>query len=433
MKYLPINAELFAENRKRFVAKMKPNSVAVFHSNDQMPRTADQYHKYRENSDFFYLTGIDQEDSMLVLCPDDPNPKFREALFLKETSEHIAIWEGHKYTKQEAKQTSGIDNVRWNDIFLSQLKGWVLTNENIYVNLNENARAIIDVPYKDVRFAHYLREHYPAHNLERAGPIMADLRMIKSSIELDLLQTCCDITGKAFDRVMKFVEPGVWEYEIEAEITHEFLRNRATGPGYESIIATGKNACVLHYVDNNMQCKSGDLLLMDFGAEYANYNADLSRTIPVSGTFTPRQKDVYNAVLRVMKEATNMLRPGTLLEDYTKEVGKVAEMEMVQLGLLKASDVKNQDPEKPLYKKYLMHGISHHLGLDVHDIGKKTTPIAPGMVFTVEPGFYIPEEDMGIRIENDVVVTADAPKDLMGHIPREIEEIEEVMNAKVTV
>lgn len=427
MKYLPIDKKLFIENRKKFVPLLQKDSVAIFNSNDEMPRTGDGNFPFRQNSDLFWLSGIDQEQTVLVIAPNHPLPEYREALFLRKTNEHIAIWEGHKYTKEEAREASGIQQVYWIEDLKAMLPVIIHHSKNIYVNLNENDRFATDVVYRDERFAKELRAKYPNHNYERSGPIMAKLRAIKSELEISQLSTACDITDKAFRRVLQFVKPGVMEYEIEAEITHEFLRNRATGHGYTPIIASGANACVLHYIDNNNECKSGDVLLLDFGAEYANYSADLTRSIPVSGKFTKRQKDVYNAVLRVMKAATKMLIPGNTIPKYHEEVGKIMEQELIGLGLLKAEDVKKQDPKQPLYKKYFMHGTSHFLGLDVHDIGNRYEPMAAGMFFTCEPGIYIPEENLGIRLENDILITEKGPIDLMANIPLEADEIEEMM------
>ncbi len=429
MKYEPLNKELYKLNRKRFAAQMKPNSIAIFNSNDMMPRNGDCFFPFRQNSDLFYLSGIDQEETMLVIYPDCVKEGFQEVLFIKKTNEHIAIWEGHKYTKQEARETSGIQKVVWLDDMAAVMNEMILLADYIYLNINENDRYLSDLYTRDHRYAKMIRDRYPAHTILRAQPIMKKLAMIKSQYEIDVLQHCCNITEKAFRRVLNFTRPGVWEYQVEAEITHEFLFNQATGHGYTPIIASGANACVLHYIDNNKQCKPGDVMLMDFGAEYANYTADLSRSIPISGCFTQRQRDVYNAVLNVMKAATNMLRPGTNLVAYHKEVGKVMESELIGIGLLDKHDVAKQDPENPLYKKYFMHGTSHHLGLDVHDLMERYGEFQAGMVFTCEPGIYILEEGLGIRLENDVLVTDGDPVDLMRNIPIEADEIEELMNA----
>ncbi|HMT30376.1 MAG TPA: aminopeptidase P N-terminal domain-containing protein [Bacteroidia bacterium] len=428
MKYLPINRDLFIENRKRFAAKLQPGSVAFFNSNDEMPRNGDGNFAFRQHSDLFYLSGIDQEQSLLVISPDCPLPQYREVLFLRRTNEVIAVWEGHKYTKEEALAASGVKTVIWLDEMDAVLTILMNHASRVYLNINENDRFASVVPYRELRFANDLKSRFPSHQFDRSAPIMAELRSIKSAEEIKQMQVAMDITEKAFRRVMAFTKPGVTEYEIEAEIIHEFIRNRATGHAYNPIIASGKNACVLHYNDNNQVCEAGDVILMDFGAEYANYAADLTRCIPVSGKFTQRQKDVYNAVLRVMKAATKMLIPGNTIEKYHLEVGKVMEEELIGLGLLDKSAVSKQDPAAPLYKQYFMHGTSHFLGLDVHDIGNKYLPMKAGMVFTCEPGIYIPAEGLGIRIENDILITEKGQIDLMASIPIEADEIEKLMN-----
>lgn len=427
MKYIPASNSLFIENRQRFISKMKPNSMAIFHSNDQMPRSGDQTFYFRQNADLYWLTGIDQEDTMLILYPDSPRPEYREVLLLRKTNEVIAVWEGHKYTIEEAKKASGVKNIIWNEEFDTIVNVLMVYAENVYLNLNENDRAVIKVPYRDLRFANELQSRYPLHNYERGGRLMNELRSIKSEGEIKLIREACSITEKAFRRVMKVMKPGVMEYEIEAEIISEFVRNRATDHAYYPIIASGASACVLHYVENNKECKDGDMILMDFGCEYANYASDLTRTIPVNGKFTPRQKEMYHAVLRVMKQAKQMLRPGKILNDLNNEVGEIMEGELIKLGLLNADEVKKQNPDAPLYKKYFMHGTSHFMGLDVHDIGNRYGQMKAGMVFTCEPGIYVPEENIGIRIENDILITDTDPIDLMSTIPIEVEEIEELM------
>lgn len=427
MKYTAIEKNLFIENRKKFIAQLQPKSIAIFHSNDEMPRNGDGAFPFRQQSDLFWLSGIDQEQTILVLSPEHPLPEYREVLFLRKTNEHIAVWEGHKYTKEEAREASGIQHIFWTEDFQAMLPVMMHHSKNVYVNLNENDRFVTEVVYRDERFARELKSKYPNHQYERSGPIMAKLRAIKSDPEVKQMQIAADITEKAFRRVLGFVRTGVMEYQIEAEITHEFLWNRATGHAYSPIIASGASACVLHYTENNRECKDGDVILMDFGAEYANYAADLTRCIPVSGKFTKRQKDVYNAVLRVMRAATQMLVVGNVIPKYHEEVGKLMEQELIGLGLLKAEDVKKQDPKQPLYKKYFMHGTSHFLGLDVHDIGNRYEPMQASMVFTCEPGIYIPEENLGIRIENDILITAKGPVDLMANIPIEADEIEDLM------
>lgn len=427
MKYLPLPKSLFVENRKRFTSKLKPKSLAIFNANDEMPSSADQTFKFKQNADLFWISGIDQERTILVLFPDAPLPAWREILFLRQTNEKIAIWEGHKYSKEEAMATSGIKTIMWLEEFNNIVPMLMHHADNCYLNSNENDRAMIEVPYRDLRFALGWRERFPLHNFERSAPILRELRAIKSQEEIKIMQIACDITGKAFRRVMQFTEPGVTEYQIEAEITHEFLWNRGNGHAYNPIIASGYSACVLHYNDNNKVCNDGEVILMDFGAEYGNYAADLTRCIPVSGKFTKRQKNVYNSVLRVMKAATKMLVPGNTIEKYHAEVGKCMEEELIGLRLLTSADVKKQNPELPLYKKYFMHGTSHFLGIDVHDFGNRYQPMKEGMVFTCEPGIYIPEENLGIRLENDILITKKGQHDLMSNIPVEADEIEKLM------
>lgn len=429
MKYFPINNELFTLNRKNFVTRLKPNSLAVFHSNDEFPRNGDQNFLFKQNPDFFYLTGIDQEQSILLLYPECPNPVYREVLFLRQTDDHIAIWEGHKYTKDEAKKASGINNIYWLNEFDAILHTIINYADNVYINTNENDRYAHTVPYRDIRLFESLKAKYPLHHYERSALILRDLRAVKSPVEIELTKKACEITRDAFIRVLKFIKPGVAEYEIEAEITHEFLMQRATGHAYSPIIASGKNAIVLHYTDNNQVCKAGDVILFDFAAEYANYNADMSRSVPVNGRFTKRQRDVYNAVLRVMRAATRLIVAGAVWNDYHDEVGKIMTGELIGLGLLSKHDVEKQDPKMPLYKKYFMHGTSHHLGLDVHDFASRYKPFEAGNILTCEPGIYIPEEGLGIRIENDILITKDGNIDLMADIPVEAEHIEEIMNA----
>ncbi|MCS6795565.1 MAG: aminopeptidase P N-terminal domain-containing protein [Raineya sp.] len=430
MRYAPIPQALFVENRKNFANKLYPESLAVFHSNDIMPTNADGTMPFRQNSDLFYLTGIDQEDTILIICPDARDKKMREILFIKETNEHIAIWEGKKLSKEEAREISGIQNVMWLSEFEKTFNLLALESENIYLNTNEHTRAVIQVETRDARFIKYCKEKFPLHNYKRIAPIMHRLRAIKSSWEIFLIKKACQITEKGFRRVLNFIKPGVWEYEIEAEFIHEFIRNRSRGFAYQPIIASGKNACVLHYNANNQQCQDGDLVLLDVAAEYANYASDLTRTVPVNGRFTPRQREVYEAVLRVLRGAKVMLVKGNTMEKYLKEVGKMMESELIGLGLLKKHEVESQDPENPLYKKYFMHGISHYLGLDVHDVGSKHRIFDAGMVFTCEPGIYIPEEGIGVRLENDILITEDGNIDLMESIPIEPDEIEELMNQK---
>jgi Xaa-Pro aminopeptidase len=428
MKYLRISPDLFSNNRKNFVSRLKPNSVAIFNSGDEFPKSGDQAFIFKQNADFFYLSGIDQEQSILFLYPDCPNPLYKQVLFLRQTDEHIAVWEGHKYTKEEGKETSGITAIYWLQDFDSILHSIINYADNIYLNTNENDRYVHEVPYRDIRFIEKLKSKYPLHNYLRSAPVMRDLRVIKSDIEVELTQKACDITNDAFRRVLKFVKPGVTEYEIEAEIIHEFIRQRATGHAYNPIIASGPNANVLHYNDNNQVCNDGDVILFDFGAEYANYNADMSRSIPVNGRFTQRQRDVYNAVLHVMKEATKMIVAGAVWNEYHEEVGKVMTDELIKLGLLDKHDVEKQNPAMPAYKKYFMHGTSHHLGLDVHDFASRYQNFQVGNILTCEPGIYIPKEGLGIRLENNILITKGGNIDLMAAIPIEANEIEDIMN-----
>ncbi len=429
MKYAPIDAQLFIDNRKNFIKHLDSNALAVFNSNDLMPRNGDQTFILRQNSDLFYLSGIDQEESILIIYPDTPLVHYREALFIKRTNAHIAVWEGHKYSKEEARKTSGIKNIYWLEDFPAALDALMKQCNSVFLNSNENDRFDSDVPYKDLRFAKNLQNKFPQHNYKRSAPIMAKLRSIKHSIEVELMQKACDITESAFRRLLHFIKPGVNECEIEAEIMHEFLRLRSNGYAYYPIVASGASSCVLHYQENNKDCLDGDILLLDFGADYANYASDLTRTIPVSGKYSPRQKEVYNATLKVMKEAMSMLRPGITLDNYNKEVGKVMESALIDIKLLDKKDVANQDKRQPLYKKYFMHGTSHFIGLDVHDIGDRYAPIKEGMAFTCEPGIYIPNEGIGVRIENDLIVGKNSNINLMKNIPIEADEIETLMQA----
>lgn len=427
-KYNKINPELFALNRKRFIEQMKPNSIAIFHSADLLTRNGDCFFPLRQNSDIFYLSGLDQEEVVLVLYPDCPKGKaFEEVVFTKKTNEYIMIWEGYKYTQEDAAQTSGIGTVMWLDNMPTALNEMILLADHIYLNANENDRAGGDLPVRDERLALEMKAKYPAHCFHRAAPILKKLRMIKSHYEIEIMQKACDITEKALRRVLATTKPGMMEYEVEAEIIYEFTRNGANGHAYSPIIAGGSNACVLHYNDNSAELKAGDLLLMDFGSEYANYASDLTRTIPVNGKFTARQKAVYNAVLRVKRAAEGMLKPGNNLMEYHAAVGKVMEAELLELGLISKEDIAHQNPDYPAYKKYFMHGTSHHLGLDVHDLCERYVEFQVGMVFTVEPGIYIPEEGIGIRIEDDVVITETGILNLMQNIPIEVDEIEALM------
>lgn len=429
MKYNLIDNALFIKNRKNFIAQMKSNSLAVFNSNDMYPISADSTMPFEQHRDIFYLSGVDQEESILVLFPGCPKEKHREILFLKETNEHIAVWEGEKLTKDAALKTSGIKTVYWLQDMEKILFEIMTQCDTVYINTNEHYRAAVETETREDRFTKWLKDKYPAHSVAKSNPILQRLRSVKDQIELDLIQQACDITEKGFRRVLNFVNPGVWEYEIEAEFMHEFLRSRSKKFAYTPIVASGNNANVLHYIENNQQCKAGDLILMDVGAEYANYSSDMTRTIPVSGKFTERQKDVYNAVNRVKDEATKLLVPGAIWEDYHTEVGKLMTSELLGLGLLDKADVQNENPDLPAYKKYFMHGTSHHMGLDTHDYGILTEPMQANMVFTVEPGIYIPDEGFGIRLEDNVVIQAQGePFNLMKNIPIAIEEIEDLMN-----
>lgn len=427
MKYLPLNPEIFIQNRKRFVERMEKNAIAIFNSNDELPTNGDQLFKFKQNSDLFWLTGIEQEDTMLVLFPDNPDPKYREVLVLVRPNELKEKWDGHRLRAHEGTAISGIKTILWLDSLEAMLQTWIHLADTIYLNTNENDRKANWVPVRDYRYAETMKQRYPLHQYKRSARILKDLRGIKTALEVEVLQKAIDITDNTFRRLLKFIRPGVMEYEIEAEIYHSFLMQRATGPGYGSIIASGDRARTLHYVENNQECRDGELLLMDFGAEYGYYNADLTRTVPVSGKFTRRQKTVYNACLHLHHYAASILKPGISIVDYTEKIGDEATVIFQKIGLLKKSDVKNEDPENRAYRKYLYHGISHHLGIDVHDLGTRTEPIRAGMVFTIEPGIYIEEEQMGVRIENNFWVTRNGNKDLMKNIPITVEEIEALM------
>jgi Xaa-Pro aminopeptidase len=428
MKYHQLDRQLFIKNRAKFTGQMKPNSVAVFNSNDIYPVSADSTLPFAQHRDIFYLSGVDQEESILLLFPDAPYAHQKEILFLKETSAHIAVWEGEKLTKEKAFEVSGVKTVYWLQDFEKILFELMTYCDTIYVNTNEHYRQSVTTETREARFVKWWKAQYPAHQVAKSNPILQHIRSIKEQEEIALIQQACDITNKGFRRLLPFVKPGVMEYEIEAELIHEFVRNRSKGFAYTPIIASGNNANVLHYIENNQACKAGDLLLLDVAAEYANYSSDMTRTIPVSGTFTPRQKAVYNAVLRVKNEATKLLVPGEFWKNYHLEVGKIMTSELLGLGLIDKADVQNENPDWPAYKKYFMHGTSHHLGLDTHDYGLLHKPIEANMVFTVEPGIYIPAEGFGIRLEDNVVVQAQGePFNLMRDIPIEVDEIESLM------
>ncbi len=427
MKNLPLNPEIFVQNRQRFVKQMQKNSIAIFVSNDEMPTNGDQLYKFKQNSDLYWLSGITQEDSMVILFPDNPDPKYREVLVLVRPNEMKEKWDGKRLRVNEAQALSGIKTIVWLDSIDALLQPWIHLADNIYLDSNENDRKASLIRTREYRFIDEMKARYPMHNYVRAAKILKELRGIKTKLEVEVMQTACDITDKTFRRLLGFIKPGVMEYEIEAEIMHSFLSQRATGEAYGSIIASGDRARILHYVSNNEECKEGELILMDFGAEYGGYCADLTRTVPVSGKFTKRQKTVYNACLNLFNYAKTILRPGISVVDYTDKMGDAATQEFLRIGLIRKSDVKNEDPENRAYRKYLYHGISHHLGIDVHDLGTRTEPVKPGMMFTIEPGIYIEEEQMGIRIENNFWITKSGYVDLMKNIPITVEEIEALM------
>ncbi len=427
MRYHPLKNEMFIHNRKRFCELLPKGAIAILQSAEFMPRNGDQFYPFRQQSDFFYLTGIEQENTSLILFPDCPNPAYRELLFTAKFDPVTAVWEGHKLTPAEATAISGIPNVQTNDAFAAVLQESMNYAKTVYLNMNEYIKFFTDVPYNQQRLASRLKEKYPLHRYERAAPLLTSLRVCKSEFEVELLQKACVITAKAFSRIAKFLKPNVWEFEVQAEMEHEFTMNRANGHGYHPVIAGGADSCILHYNENDKQVFDGDLLLLDFGAEYANYTADLSRTLPVSGKFSPRQRACYEAVLRVFKKARELYIPGNTIDGINQACWKMMEAEMIKLGLFTEDEVKKQDPAAPLYRKYLMHGIAHPLGLDVHDVGSKFEPLKPGMVLTCEPGLYITDEKIGIRLENDILVTENKPVDLMADVPIEADDIERLM------
>jgi Xaa-Pro aminopeptidase len=427
MKFLPLNPQIFIKNRERFTSRMQKNSIAIFVSNDEVPDNGDSIYKFKQNSDVYWLSGITQEDSMVILFPDNPDPKYREVLVLVRPNELKEKWDGKRLRVKEAQAISGIQTIVWLDSIDGLLQPWIHLADCIYLDSNENDRKASLVRTRDYRFIDEMKSRYPLHQYARAAKLMKELRGIKTAEEVEVLQKAVDITEVTFRRLLQFIKPGVMEYEIEAEIYHSFLSQRATRPAYGIILASGDNARILHYVNNNAECKDGDLILMDFGAEYGGYCADLTRTVPVNGKFTRRQRTVYNACLHLHDYAKSILKPGISIVDYTEKVGEEATQQFLKIGLLKKSDVKNEDPENRAYRKYLYHGISHHLGIDVHDLGTRTEPVKPGMVFTIEPGIYIEEEKMGIRIENNVWITKNGNKDLFKNIPITAEEIEALM------
>lgn len=427
LRYQPLPAELFTQNRQRLYAQIPSRSLVILHANDVLPTNADGSMGFVQNSDLFYLSGIDQEETILMLFPDAPDPKHRELLFVRETNEHIAVWEGEKLTKEQAKERSGIERVHWLSDFEMNFRILMCQAEHVYLNSNEHPRATIPTETREMRFTQRCLREYPLHDYQRLAPIMHDLRCVKCDHEITALNEAIRITGDGFQRLLKFVKPGVQEFEIEAELSHEFIRQRARGFAYTPIIASGANACVLHYITNHCQCQDGELLLLDVAANYGNYNADLTRTIPVNGKFTPRQRQVYDAVLRVFRKCCQMLKPGVIIREYQENVGKLMEKELLGLGLLTQEDIDKQDPDRPAYKKYFPHGTSHHLGIDVHDVGHTWKPVQAGMVFTVEPGIYIREEKLGVRLENNILIGENGNTDLMAHIPIEADDIEALM------
>lgn len=426
MKYKKINNALFIKNRQKLLKTIEPDALVIVNSNDEMPRNGDQNFSFRQNSDLFYLSGLDQEKCILCLCPGHPIESMREIVFTNYADETMVIWYGRRYSLDDAKEISGVKTVKWLSDFESTLKELMTRVNKVYIALNEAPKYITEVPYRELRFANKIRQDFPTHEIKRLAPALMNLRATKEPEEIALLQEACDITEKAFYRVMKFVKPSVNEYEVEAEITHEFNRNGANGHAYAPIVASGENACILHYVENNKNCLDGELLLLDFGAEYANYAGDLSRTIPVNGKFSPRQKQCYNALLRVFREAVKLFIPGNTIDKLHAEVCKIIEKEMIGLGLFTEEDVKNQEASKPMFFKYFMHGTSHFIGLDVHDVGTRQLEFKKGMILSCEPGLYIQEENIGIRIENDIMVD-EIPVDLMKNIPIEADEIERIM------
>ena len=414
MRYHPLTASVYIKNRKHFVNALEPRSLAIFNSNDIYPTGADSTLPFEQHRDLFYLCGIDQEESILLLFPDAFEKKHKEILFVRETNEHIAVWEGAKLTKKQARELSGIETVYWLSEFNRVFQQLSTQCDCFYFNTNEHYRQAVETQTREDRFIAWCKKTYPAHRVGKSNPILQKLRAVKAPEEINQIQKACDITEKGFRRILSFIKPGVWEYEIEAELAHEFIRNRSKGFAYTPIIASGQNANVLHYIENNKQCKEGELILMDVAAEYGNYSSDLTRTVPVSGKFTSRQKEVYESVLKVKKEATKLLVPGTIWKEFHVEVGKLMTSELLKLGLLNKVDIQNESSEKPAYKKYFMHGTSHHMGLDTNDYGLLHLPMEANMVFTVEPGIYIPEEGFGVRLEDDVVIKSKGePHNLM--------------------
>jgi len=427
MRYAPLDPQLFVTNRDRLKQLMLKNSLAVVNTNDILPTNADGSLRLIPNADLLYLTGVEQEATILLLYPDADDEKQREILFLREATPLMETWEGHKLTKDEARKRTGIKNVMWLSDFPRLFHRLMCECEHVYLNSNEHKRAVVEVQTRDARFVADCQRRYPLHQYQRLARLMHQLRLVKSEAEVELTRQACRLTDQGFRRVLRFVKPGVSETQVEAEFAHEFIRNRGAF-AYLPIIATGLNACALHYLDNSAICRKGQLLLLDVAAAYANYNSDLTRTIPVSGRFTRRQKHVYNAVLRVFRQCVKGLAPGKLWKDWQKEAEHLIEQELVGLGLITMREIKRQDPDNPAFKKYFMHGVGHPIGLDVHDVGFTTEPMKPGWVMTVEPAIYIREEGFAIRLENTVLVGEQENVDLMADIPIEAAAIEELMN-----
>lgn len=428
MKQKMQESQLFSRNRKKLLEELTDHSLVVLHSNDFIPRSADQFYPFKQNADFFYLSGIDQERTILTLCPHHSNEDMQVMLFIKRTDEHTTIWEGPKLTREEAREISGIDTIKWIDEFDGIIPNLMSESDHVYMDLNERLNFDSDYISPNRKMIENIQGKYPLHHYHRLAPIIAKLRMVKEPEEIKLVKQACTITEHAFHKVLRSVKPGMMEYEIEAEIIYEFIRNGADGHAFLPIVASGENACILHYINNNQQCKDGDLLLLDFGAEFCNYSADCSRTIPVNGRFNDRQKQLYESVLSVFKRAKKLMLPGSSINEINRKVEMAWEMKHIELGLYTREDVEQQDKDNQLVKKYFPHGNSHFLGLDVHDVGKKSDILKPGMILTCEPGIYIPDEKIGIRLETDILITEDEPIDLLADLPIEIEEIEKLMN-----
>jgi Xaa-Pro aminopeptidase len=428
MRYPKIEPDLFTNNRQKLISRLENGSIAVIHSNDQMVRSRDQYYPYRQNSDLFYLSGIEQELSVLLLCNGQEDENNRVILFLRKPEPLLETWEGRKLDMKTAEEISGIKNIHWLEEFESVARRIILNVKSIYCNIQEHEKFKPEYPQRDQRMMEALKTAYPAHEFKRLAPVMAELRCVKEPVELELIRKAVEITGGGLERVLSFIQPGVLEYQVEAELSHEFISQGAGGHAYAPIIASGENACMLHYIKNDRTCSDGELLLMDVGAEYANYAADCTRTVPVNGKYSKRQKELYNACLRVFRNTSRLIQPGTCIDDINKDVGKLWEEEHIKLGLYTAEELKKQDRKNPLYKKYYPHGTCHFVGLDVHDAGSNQTVLRPGMVLTCEPGIYIPEEKTGIRLENMILVTESGNEDMMRDFPIETGEIEELMN-----